>query len=36
MKDIVDGKDYVSRAELARFVMDKFSTFTNVRIVPSQ
>lgn len=32
MVHLVEGRDYISRAELAQFVMDQFNLFTNVRI----
>jgi hypothetical protein len=32
MAHLVGGRDYISRAELAQFVMDQFNLFTNVRI----
>lgn len=33
MADIVGDRDYISRAELARFIVDQFILFTNVRII---
>lgn len=32
MANIIQGKDYISRAELARFVMDQFRLFASVRM----
>ena len=36
MADIVKDGDQVTRAELARFVAQKFSTFAEVRTTPHQ
>lgn len=34
MANIIGGRDHISRAELARFVVDQFSLITSVRIAP--
>ena len=36
MANIIQDRDYISRAELARFVMDRFSLFASVRIARHQ
>jgi len=36
MADIVKDGDWITRAELARFVTQKFSTFVDVRTAPHQ
>jgi len=34
MTSAIRGRDYISRAELARFVVDQFTLFTIVRTTP--
>lgn len=36
MASLTRGRLYISRAELAQFVVDQFSLFSNVRITPTQ